>query len=91
MIVLFVFCIVIVNKRKVVFLYVLFIEFYYWKKENLEFGIMDVDILGYKVYIIDMEWSVCDVVKYWNKIGLDVCVEVICIYLKKLNCNFVCL
>lgn len=52
--------------------HVLPIELYYWKKENLEFGIMDADISGYKVHITDMERSVCDAVKYRNKIGLDV-------------------
>ena len=50
--------------------HVLPIELYYWKKENLEFGIMDADISGYKVHITDMERSVCDAVKYRNKIGL---------------------
>ena len=63
------------------------IELYYWKKENLEFGIMDADISGYKVHITDMERSVCDAVKYRNKIGLDVCAEVIRTYLKKPNRN----
>ena len=63
------------------------IELYYWEKENLEFGIMDADISGYKVHITDMERSVCDAVKYRNKIGLDVCAEVIRTYLKKPNRN----
>ena len=80
-------CIAIANKRKVVLPHVLPIELYYWKKENLEFGIMDADISGYKVHITDMERSVCDAVKYRNKIGLDVCAEVIRTYLKKPNRN----
>ena len=81
------FCIAIANKRKVVLPHALPIELYYWKKENLEFGIMDADISGYKVHITDMERSVCDAVKYRNKIGLDVCAEVIRTYLKKPNRN----
>lgn len=81
------FCIAIANKRKVVLPHVLPIELYYWKKENLEFGIMDADISGYKVHITDMERSVCDAVKYRNKIGLDVCAEVMRTYLKKPNRN----
>ena len=40
------FCIAIANKRKVVLPHALPIELYYWKKENLEFGIMDADITG---------------------------------------------
>ena len=35
------------------------------------------------VIITDMERTVCDAVKYRNKIGLDVCGEVIDNYLKK--------
>ena len=81
------FYIAIANKRKVVLPQALPIELYYWKKENLEFGIMDADISGYKVHITDMERSVCDAVKYRNKIGLDVCAEVIRTYLKKPNRN----
>ena len=81
------FCIAIANKRKVVLPHALPIELYYWKKENLEFGIMDAEISGYKIRITDMERSTCDAVKYRNKIGLDVCAEVIRTYLKKTNRN----
>ena len=81
------FCIAIANKRKVVLPHALPIELYYWKKENLEFGIMDAEISGYIIRITDMERSTCDAVKYRNKIGLDVCAEVIRTYLKKPNRN----
>lgn len=81
------FCIAIANKRKVVIPDTLPIELYYWKKENLEFGIMDAEISGYNVRITDMERSVCDAVKYRNKLGLDICAEVIRSYLKKPNRN----
>ena len=59
------------------------IDLYYWKKENLEFGIVKKNISVYEVLITDMERTVCDAVKYRNKIGLDVCGEVIDNYLKK--------
>ena len=62
-------------------------DLYYWKKENLEFGIIKKCISGYDVLITDMERTVCDAVKYRNKIGLDVCGEVIDNYLKKENRN----
>lgn len=81
------FCIAIANKRKVAIPPTLPIELYYWKKENLEFGIMNAEISGYKVQITDLERSVCDAVKYRNKIGLDICAEVIRSYLKKKNRN----
>lgn len=63
------------------------IELYYWKEDNLEFGIILAEISGYKVRITDMERSVCDAVKYRNKLGLEVCAEVIHSYLKKPNRN----
>ena len=81
------FCIAIANKRKVVIPDTLPIELYYWKKENLEFGIMNAVISGYHVRITDMERSVCDAVKYRNKLGLDVCAEEIRSYLRKPNRN----
>ena len=80
-------CIAIEAKRKVVIPPTIPIELYYWKKENLEFGVMNAEISGYDVCITDMERSVCDAVKYRNKIGMDVCSEVIRNYLKKSNRN----
>ena len=80
-------CVAIDAKRKVVIPSTVPIEIYYWKKENLEFGIIKKSISGYDVLITDMERTVCDAVKYRNKIGLDVCGEVIDNYLKKENRN----
>ena len=80
-------CIAIEAKRKVRLPEYPPIELYYWKKENLEFGIIQKSISGYNVLITDMERTVCDAVKYRNKIGLDVCGEVIDNYLKKENRN----
>lgn len=42
---------------------------------------------GYMVRITDVERTVCDAVKYRNKIGLDVCGEVIDNYLKRKDRN----
>lgn len=58
------------------------IDLFFWKKENLEFGIVQKEVSGYVVRITDMERTVCDAVKYRNKIGLDVCGEVIDNYLR---------
>lgn len=80
-------CIAIEAKRKVRLSDYPPIDLYYWKKENLEFGIIKKSISGYDVLITDMERTVCDAVKYRNKIGLDVCGEVIDNYLKKENRN----
>ena len=77
------FCVAIEAKRKVAIPPTLPIELYYWKKENMEFGITDAEISGFKVRITDLERSVCDAVKYRNKIGLDTTAEIIRNYLKK--------
>ena len=76
------FCIAIEAKRKLRLPDYPIIDLYYWKKENLEFGITQKDLSGYVVRITDLERTVCDAVKYRNKIGLDVCGEVIDNYLK---------
>ena len=80
-------CIAIEAKRKVRVPDYPPIDLYYWKKENLEFGVMDVEMSGYNIRMTDLERSVCDAVKYRNKIGLEVCSEVIRNYLKKQNRN----
>lgn len=80
-------CIAIDARRKVRLPDYPIIDLYYWKREYLEFGIMQKEISGYDVLITDLERTVCDAVKYRNKIGLDVCGEVIDSYLKKDNRN----
>lgn len=81
------FCIAIEAKRKVSIPDVLPIQLYYWKSDFLEKGVKTECISGFEVRITDMERSVCDAVKYRNKIGLDVCSEVIHSYLLKPNKN----
>lgn len=80
-------CIAIEAKRKVRLPEYPPIELFFWKPENLNFGIIQKKISGYIVRITDMERTVCDAVKYRNKIGLDVCGEIIDNYLKKENRN----
>lgn len=75
-------CVAIEAKRKVRLPDYPLIDLYYWKKENLEFGIVQTEISGYALRITDRERTVCDAVKYRNKIGHDVCGEVIDNYLK---------
>ena len=80
-------CIAIEAKRKVRLPEYPPIDLYFWKKENLEFGVIQKNISGYSVLITDFERTVCDAVKFRNKIGLDVCGEVIDNYLKNENRN----
>lgn len=80
-------CVAIEAKRKVRLPDYPVIDLYYWKKENLEFGIVQKEISGYTLLITDLERTVCDAVKYRNKIGHDVCGEVIDSYLKSEHRN----
>lgn len=80
-------CIAIEAKRKVRLPEYPPIDLYFWKKENLGFGVIQKNISGYTVLMTDLERTVCDAVKYRNKIGLDVCGEVIDSYLKRENRN----
>ena len=76
-------CVAIDAKRKVRLPEYPVIDLYYWKKENLEFGIVKREVSGFMLSITDLERTVCDAVKYRNKIGLDVCGEVLDNYLKQ--------
>lgn len=53
----------------------------------LDTGVTSATISGYEVKIFDIEKSVCDAVKFRNKIGLDVCTEIVRNYLKRKDRN----
>ena len=53
----------------------------------LNLGVTTATISGYKVKIFDLEKCVCDAVKFRNKIGMDVCIEIIKNYLKRKDRN----
>ena len=53
----------------------------------LNLGVSTEIISGYKVKIFDVEKCVCDAVKFRNKIGIDVCTEIIKSYLKRRDRN----
>lgn len=80
-------CIAIDRKRKIVVPEYPIIDIYYWSKVYLEIGIECKTIDGHEVKITDLERTVCDAVKYRNKIGLDVCGEVIDHYLEREDKN----
>lgn len=80
-------CVAIEAKRKVVAPQIIPFQFYYWKIENLQFGITETEISGYHVRITDIERSVCDAIKYRNKIGMEVCAEIVRNYLSRKDRN----
>lgn len=55
----------------------------YWQKKYREIGVVKETISGHEVLITDLEKSVCDAVKFRNKVGLDVCAEVLHSYLAR--------
>lgn len=81
------FCVAIESKRKVTLPDCIPVRLYYWKSEYLTLGVVETEISGYRVSITDIERSVCDAVKYRNKVGLEVCAEVVRSYLRRDNRN----
>ena len=63
------------------------ITLYYWSDHLLEFGTTIAEVHGHKVHVTDLERSVCDAVKYRNKIGLDVCAEIVKSYIRRRGRN----
>jgi len=57
------------------------VKLVFLKKEYYELGIEETEIEGIKVKIYDIEKSVCDAVKYRNKIGMEITTEIIRNYL----------
>ena len=80
-------CVAVAAKRKIKVSDILPVNLYYWKAENLEFGIVEQFVAGYHVKMTDLERSVCDAVKYRNKIGLDLCAEIIRSYVSRKDRN----
>lgn len=76
------FCIAIPRKRKVVLPEFPPVTLYFWSDHLLEFGIEQASVHGHNIRVTDLERSVCDAVKYRNKIGLDVCAEILKTYLR---------
>ncbi len=65
------------NKSKIVLPNYPPIKLYYWNKKRLEIGIIESEIEGVKIKIYDKEKTVCDIIRYRNKIGLDIVKEIL--------------
>ena len=77
------FCVAIERKRKVVIPPTLPVTLYYWKEEYLSLGVTEAVLSGHTVRVTNLERSVWDAGRYRNKIGLDVCTEIVRTYLRK--------
>jgi hypothetical protein len=63
------------------------IKLYYWPQTSLEFGVEEIVLEGGSIHITDPARTVCDVVKYRNKVGKDLLLEVIRNYVKRKDRN----
>ena len=63
------------------------IELHFLTESILELGVEEKVVSGYKIKVYNVERSVCDAIKYRNKIGIDVCSEVVNNYLSLPNRN----
>lgn len=64
------------------------IKLIYFSSKQLEVGIIETDIDGHLVKIYDPEKTICDCVRYRNKIGIDIVKEGINEYLKRKDKDF---
>lgn len=80
-------CVAISQKRKVVLPDYPPIMLYYWLPDTLEMGAISQVIDGYSVRIYDLERSVCDAIKFRNRIGIDISSEILKNYLRRSDKN----
>lgn len=63
------------------------IELHFITEPLLQLGVEDRIVSGYHIKVYNEERSVCDAIKYRNKVGIDVCSEVVNHYLALSNRN----
>lgn len=63
------------------------VETHHYTASILEIGVMTMEIDGFNIRVYDTERCVCDAVKFRNKIGMDVCSEIIGNYLNRPDRN----
>lgn len=59
------------------------VKLYYWSNKYQNMAIKTIVHLGETINIYDLEKSVCDVVRFRNKVGIDITSEVLKNYLKR--------
>lgn len=63
------------------------LELHHYTESILEIGVATMEIDGFSIKLYDVERSVCDAVKFRNKVGIDVCSEIINNYLERPDRN----
>ena len=64
------------------------IKLVYFSKKLYELGLTEVYVEGYKVRVYDVEKTICDCIRYRNKIGIEMVKESLHEYLKRKNRDF---
>ena len=62
-------------------------EIHHYAESILEIGVIKIKIDGINIRVYDIERCVCDAVKFRNKVGMDVCSEILNNYLNRPNRN----
>lgn len=81
------FYIAIEKHRKVVVPEIMGIILCYWQEKYCTMGVEEIEIANHKVKIFCIEKSVCDAIKFRNKIGTEVAIEILKNYLKRKERN----
>lgn len=81
------FYIAIEKHRKVVVPEIMGIILCYWQEKYCTMGVVETEIANHKVKIFCIEKSVCDAIKFRNKIGTEVAIEILKNYLKRKERN----
>lgn len=63
------------------------VEIHYYSESLLNIGVTEATIDGFNIKLYDVERCVCDAVKFRNKVGIDVCSEIINNYLGRSDRN----
>ena len=63
------------------------VKLYYWVTEKFDIGKTSAEMNGSMVYVYDLERSVCDAVKFRNKIGTDTLSEILHNYIRRKDKN----
>lgn len=62
-------------------------EVHHYTEDLLKIGVISKIIDGFNIRLYDVERCVCDAVKFRNKVGMDVCSEIINDYLERPDRN----
>lgn len=81
------FYIAIEKHRKVVVPEIMGIILCYWQEKYCTMGVEEIEIANHKIKIFCIEKSVCDAIKFRNKIGTEVAIEILKNYLKRKERN----